>query len=357
MTTLTLHGDTDAAAARSARADDVVVGVRDLRKTYPGRGRRGGHVAVDGVSFDVRRGEILGLLGPNGAGKTTTIKMICGLVRPDAGAIRVEGVDARQQPRRALRHISAVLEGNRNLYWRLSVQENMEYFAGNRGRSRRSVAAEIDTLLEAFALEPKRTALVSELSRGMQQKLAIAVAMLAGTEVVLLDEPTLGLDVETGYEVRDLLRQVARSGRTIIISTHDMPVVQDLCERTVIIHTGRVVTDDRVDNLLRLFATRAYHVRLGAPLSLRQVEALRAGFAGAAVDDDALAFQVELERGEDLYRLVDVLRSERTPIESLDRTGIDFETVFRRLVNGADGVGAPARGAQRGGAAAREERP
>jgi ABC-2 type transport system ATP-binding protein len=355
MTAHALHPHADGATAPSD--DDVVVGVRDLRKTYPGRGRRGAHVAVDGVSFDVRGGEILGLLGPNGAGKTTTIKMICGLVRPDAGTISVKGVDARQQPRRALRHIAAVLEGNRNLYWRLSVQENMEYFAGNRGRSRRSVAGEIDTLLEAFALESKRTALVSELSRGMQQKLAIAVAMLAGAEVVLLDEPTLGLDVETGYEVRDLLRQVARAGRTLIVSTHDMPVVQDLCDRTVIIHAGRVVTDDRVDNLLRLFATRAYHVRLGAPLSLRQVEALHGGFAGAAVDDDALAFQVELERGADLYRLVDVLRPERTPIESIDRTAVDFETVFRRLVNGADGGGAPVRGAPAGATGAREERP
>jgi ABC-2 type transport system ATP-binding protein len=330
--------------APAAAGGEVVVSVRDLRKTYPRRGGQPPHVAVDGVSFDVHRGEIVGLLGPNGAGKTTTIKMICGLVQPDAGEVTVLGVDGRRHPRRALRHLSAVLEGNRNLYWRLTVQENMEYFAGNRGRSRASVAGEIDELLADFRLEPKRRALVSDLSRGMQQKLAIAVAMLAGTEVVLLDEPTLGLDVETGYEVRELLREVARAGRTIIVSSHDMPVVQDLCGRTVIIDAGRVVTDDRVDNLLRLFATRAYHVRLGAPLSPRQAEALLASFAGAQLADDGLGLQVDLEQGEDLYRLVDVLRAERTPIESLDRTSIDFETVFRRLVNGgAVGVPAPDR--------------
>jgi ABC-2 type transport system ATP-binding protein len=335
-------------APPATATNDVVVAVRGLRKTYPRSGRRPAHAAVDGVSFDVRRGEILGLLGPNGAGKTTTIKMICGLVRPDVGEITVLGADARRRPRRALRHLAAVLEGNRNLYWRLTVQENLEYFAGNRGRSRRSVAGEIDALLAAFRLEPKRTALVSELSRGMQQKLAIAVAMLAGTEVVLLDEPTLGLDVETGYEVRELLREVARSGRTVIISTHDMPVVQDLCERTIIINAGRVVTDDRVDNLMRLFATRAYHVRLGAPLSGPQEAALRDGFPGAEIDDDALGFHVDLDRGEDLYRLVDVLRSERTPIESLDRTSIDFETVFRRLVNGGPAVDERATGGRLG---------
>ncbi len=104
---------------------------------------------------------------------------------------------------------------------------------------------------------------MNNLSRGMQQKLAIAVAMLADTDVVLLDEPTLGLDVETSYEVRDLLKQIAcEQGKTIIISTHDMAVVQDLCERTVIINQGSVITDERVDSLLSLFKTSAYQIAL-----------------------------------------------------------------------------------------------
>jgi ABC-2 type transport system ATP-binding protein len=243
----------------------------------------------------------------------------------------------RREPRRAKRHLCAVLEGNRNLYWRLTVRENMTYFAGNRGRSGRGLASEIDTLLETFALTTKRDALVGELSRGMQQKLALAVALLAGSDVVLLDEPTLGLDVETGYEVREHLRALAAQGRTVIVSTHDMPVVQDVCERTVIIDGGKVVTDDRVDNLLRLFASRAYRVTVGAPLSPRQVASIGAGFVGATIDPDALGFGVDLARGEDLYRLVDVLREEGTPIESVDRTSIGFETVFRRLVNGSGG--------------------
>jgi ABC-2 type transport system ATP-binding protein len=321
-------------APRAEPSGDVVVAVRGLRKRYPRRGRQAAVTAVDGVSFEVRRGEILGLLGPNGAGKTTTIKMICGLVRPDEGEVGVLGASLASRPRQVLQHLSAVLEGNRNLYWRLTVRENMDYFAGNRGRSRRSVAAAIDRLLEQFSLWGKRDALVSDLSRGMQQKLAIAVAMLAGSEVILLDEPTLGLDVETGFEVRGLLREVATEGRTIILSTHDMPVVQDLCERTVIINAGKVVTDDRVENLLRLFDSRAFEVRLGAPLTLRQADALRQRFVSAVVDDDRRSLHVDLARGEDLYRLVDVLRAENTPIESIDRTTIDFETVFRRIVNG-----------------------
>ena len=321
-----------------------MVHVAGLHKTFPARGRGSPAVtAVEDVSFTVRRGALIGLLGPNGAGKTTTIKALCGLVRPDRGELRVAGVDVRRNRRQALRHLAAVLEGNRNLYWRLTVRENLEYFAGNRGVPRAQVRGRIDTLLERFALATRRNALVSDLSRGMQQKLALAVAALADTEVVLLDEPTLGLDVETGYEVRALLREMRDEGRTVIVSTHDMPVVQDLCERTVVIAHGRVLVDDRVDHLLRLFASRGYEVQLGAPLHDAQVAELRRRFLSVVVFDDGMRVQVDLAKGDDLYALIDVLRDGGSPIESIDRRTIDFETVFRRLVRGeANGVNGPA---------------
>ena len=326
-------GAATTAPASSVPPTDAIVVVDGLRKTYPARGRNDPAVtAVDGVGFRVERGALVGLLGPNGAGKTTTIKALCGLIAPDAGVLTVAGIDVRRHRRQALRHLAAVLEGNRNLYWRLTARENLTYFAGNRGMPRRSVAKRIDELLDRFDLGKKRDALVSSLSRGMQQKLALAVAALAGTDVVLLDEPTLGLDVETGYEVRALLREMQREGRTVIVSTHDMPVVQDLCERTVVIAHGRVLVDDRVDHLMRLFASRAYELELGAPLTPAQIEALRRRLMHVQVVDDGLRVQVELAKGDDLYALIDVLREGATPIESLDRRVIDFETVFRRLV-------------------------
>ena len=313
---------------------ETLVEVKNVAKAYRKHKSKEVVRAVEGVSFDVRRGEILGLLGPNGAGKTTTLKMMCGLIRPDAGTVKILGIDNTRQRLQALRHISAVLEGNRNLYWRLSVRENLEYFAGNRGRSRRSVRGVIDDLLARFRLTDKAGELVNNLSRGMQQKLAIATAMLAETELVLLDEPTLGLDVETGYEVRDLLREVASEGRTIIISTHDMPVVQDLCERTVIINAGRVVVDDRVSNLLKLFETRAYEVSLGADLTPAQVQKLRV-FPAATVEEKGgkVLLKITLERDEDIYTLMDILKEAGTPVEGIDRTTINFEQVFRRVVS------------------------
>lgn len=319
-----------------------IVEVDNLTKTYRRRRTRGEAAAngvvraVDGVSFAVERGGISGLLGPNGAGKTTTIKTICGLIRPDGGRVLVGGVDVARERQRVLRSISAVLEGNRNLYWRMTALENLVYFAGNRGVPPRLSTPRARELLGRFGLADKANEVVNNLSRGMQQKLAIAVALLADTDVILLDEPTLGLDVEAGHEVRALLRDIAAQGKTVIISTHDMPVVQDLCERVVIINQGRVVTDDRVENLLRLFSTLAYSVKVTEPLPYDEERRLRAGNSALAVSEDRHEFTVTLAESSELHALMGLLAEARLPIASFDRVAVDFEQVFRALVNGRE---------------------
>ncbi|MBU9723731.1 MULTISPECIES: ABC transporter ATP-binding protein [Bacillaceae] len=316
---------------------EPIIEVKNLMKTYKKRRTKELVHAVTDVSFTVNRGEILGLLGPNGAGKTTTIKMICGLLIPDSGTITVNGLNNQKKRFDSLRHISAVLEGNRNLYWRLTVRENLEYFAGNRGASRKEVAGKIDDLLEKFRLKDKENELVNRLSRGMQQKLAIAVAMLAESDVILLDEPTLGLDVETGYEVRQLLREIVRDyNRTIIISTHDMDVVQDLCERTVIVNQGKIVTDDRVENLMKLFDIRSYTVTLSGLLSAQQQQLLLQQFPNHVYTPDTVQskLEVDLAKSEEIYNLFDVLKMEATPVESIDRNTVNFEQIFMQIVKG-----------------------
>ncbi|MBM7600384.1 ABC-2 type transport system ATP-binding protein [Virgibacillus halotolerans] len=320
---------------------DTIIEVEGLKKSYKKRRSKEFVHAVDDVSFTVNRGEILGLLGPNGAGKTTTIKMICGLLIPDSGSIVINGINSRRKRLDALRHISAVLEGNRNLYWRLTVKENLDYFAGNRGLSRKEVRVQIEDLLKKFSLKEKQHELVNRLSRGMQQKLAIAVAMLADSEVILLDEPTLGLDVETGYEVRDLLRSIVKDdNRTIIISSHDMDVVQDLCNRTVIIDKGKIVTNDKVENLLRLFQVRAYTITLGGLLSDQQHQCLLQKFPQLEYTTDTIqsTLEIDLVKSEEIYDLFDVLKMENTFIESIDRSTINFEQIFMKIVKeGAEG--------------------
>lgn len=316
---------------------ESIIEVRNIKKTYKKRKSKEIITAVNDISFTVNKGEILGLLGPNGAGKTTTIKLICGLLIPDSGFIKVNGIDTQEKRLHALRHISAVLEGNRNLYWRLTVRENLEYFAGNRGKSRKEVALEIDDLLEKFRLKEKEKELVNRLSRGMQQKLAIAVAMLADSEVILLDEPTLGLDVETGYEVREMLQDIVKNyNRTIIISSHDMDVIQNLCERTVIINHGEIVTNDKVDNLLRLFDVRAYTITLDGFLSEHQQQLLLQKFPQLEYIPDTIqsTLKVDLTKSEEIYDLFDVLKLEHTPVESIDKKTVNFEEVFMKIVKG-----------------------
>lgn len=165
----------------------------------------------------------------------------------------------------------------------------------------------------------------------MQQKLALAVALLADSDVILLDEPTLGLDIETGYEVRQLLKKISEAGKTIIISTHDMPVVQDLCERTVIINDGKVIADEKVEELMNLFETSAYVLTLGNELTEQQQKELDVKFPMNELLD-GMKLTITLEQDNDIYDLMDLLKKENTIIEKIDRTTINFEEVFMNLI-------------------------
>lgn len=313
--------------------------VKNLRKVYRSR-RSADVVAVDGVSFEVGRNEVVGLLGPNGAGKTTTIKCLCTLVLPTAGEVWIEGADATRHPRAALEKVAAVLEGNRNIYWRLTPKENLEFFAGIQGIPARKVRQHIDELIERFGLRDKADTDSRKLSRGMQQKLAVACAFIKQTPVLLLDEPTLGLDVETSYELRETLREMAASGeRTILLSSHDMGVVQDICERVIIINHGKIVTDDRVDKLLALFRVRAYRFDIAGRLTSSQRAKLADRFPLINIEADTHRSSIEVEflDGAGIYELIDVLREGSSVIESIDKKDPDFEEVFLKILKGETG--------------------
>jgi ABC-2 type transport system ATP-binding protein len=303
--------------------------VQNLRKTYR-RGRGQVVVAVDDVSFTVKRGEVVGLLGANGAGKTTTIKCVCTLVRPTSGAVRVMGVETASSPRAALKRVAAVLEGNRNIYWTLTCRQNLEFFAGLHGISPRRARPAVERLLASFRLEAKADTLARALSRGMQQKLALGCALIKDTDVLLLDEPTLGLDVQTSYELRDLLRAIAAEGRTIVLSSHDMAVVQDLCDRVVIIHHGRVISDDRIASLINGARTQQYRFRLENKLSELPERRLRDAFEGVKVQPGAHGTTVELELAEAgrVYEVIDLLREGGAELQGVERRSPTLEEVF-----------------------------
>jgi ABC-2 type transport system ATP-binding protein len=315
---------------------EPVLRVKNLRKVYHSR-RRGDVVAVDDVSFSVYKNEVVGLLGPNGAGKTTIIKSICTILLPTSGEIWVDGVDALRNPRAALEKVTAVLEGNRNVYWRLTVRDNLEFFAGLQGQSLRSVRAYIDELIELFNLTEKVNEQARALSRGMQQKLAVACALVKRTPILLLDEPTLGLDVETSYELRWILKRMAEQGeRTILLSSHDMNVVQDICERVIIINHGRIVADDRIENLQKLFTASAYRFEIEGHLSPQQQQKLTKQFDMVKISTDGsrTIIEAELLDSQKVYEIIDVLRENGCQLESVGKQYPDLEEIFLRIVKG-----------------------
>lgn len=311
---------------------EIALRVEGLYKTY-GRGAKAVQALKD-VSFAVKRGEILGLLGPNGAGKTTTIKSILGLIEVDRGTIEVFGINVWRRPREAARHMAAVLEGNRNIYWRLTPLENMAFMAGLQGIDPKSRRRQHEAILEILGLADKKDTVVNHLSRGMKQKVAIACAFARETEILLLDEPTLGLDLAMSYTLRQQLLTLAREEkRTILLSSHDMDVVQDLCKRVVIIDRGKVIADDEVAHLQRLFAGDTYEVVVAGSLSDEVLSLLSSRFHLGEPEamDGHTRLRVTLQRHEDLYRLLDVLREGDGVIRSLSRVEPDLATIFLKL--------------------------
>lgn len=314
-----------------------MIRVESLVKIYPGRKGEPSVKAVDDLSFCVSEGELLGLLGPNGAGKTTTVKMLCGLVRPNSGQILINGRDLLRNRVSALADVSAVLEGNRNIYWRLTARENLEFFAALKGLNPGAVRTQMDHYLQLFQLTDKANVEARKLSRGMQQKLAIAVALISQSKVVLLDEPTLGLDVQASYEIRQLLKQIVREqGRTVILTTHDMNVVQDTCQRVIIVNEGRIVADDSVHDLLDLFKVRVYRIIIKGELTSQQKISLDS-MASVVIEEaspEQTSISVRLEESEVLYQVIGVLGSSNSLIESIDHEQNNFERVFLEIVEG-----------------------
>jgi ABC-2 type transport system ATP-binding protein len=308
--------------------------VERLSKIYPQPNRKS-VLAVDNISFLVKRGEIVGLLGPNGAGKTTTIKSICGLVTPSSGHIFIEGIDTLRSPKFGMSKISAVLEGNRNIYWRLTPRENLTFFAGLQGISYRDAKLYIDELIELFNLTSKTNTQARFLSRGMQQKLAVACALAKKTDILLLDEPTLGLDVESSHELQSLIKDIVRdNNRTVLISSHDMQVVKNICDRVIIINKGKVVTDERVDRLAKLFETSSYRFELTSKLTQEDENKIKSRFdlANIMKTDEHTAIDIELRSHERLYELIDILRNNGSKIDSITHKEPDFEEIFLKIV-------------------------
>ncbi len=204
--------------------------------------------AVNHISFEVRPGEIYGLLGPNGAGKTTTLRMISGLLRPTAGRIWIGDEEVTDQPERVKRHIG-YLTANTGLYARLTPQEVLEYFATLYGLSRDEARVRIRELVEWLDMGEYVQLRCGALSTGQKQRTNIARALIADPPILVLDEPTLGLDVLSNRVVLDFIRTQAQAGKAVLLSTHALDEIDRMCRRMGLIHNGRLIAEGELETL------------------------------------------------------------------------------------------------------------
>jgi len=195
-------------------------------------------IAVDDLSFEVHPGEILGFLGPNGAGKSTTVKMIAGLIRPDAGRIRVHGFDVVQQPIEVKKRLGYVPEMPA-LYDSLTANEYLELIACLHHIELKAASARKHELLDLFGLSAAADSRLNEFSKGMKQKVVLAAALIHKPDALILDEPLDGLDANTAMVVKELLKRMAEQGKAVMFSSHILDVVERMCTRLVIINHGR----------------------------------------------------------------------------------------------------------------------
>jgi ABC-2 type transport system ATP-binding protein len=244
----------------------------------------GSRIAVENVSFDVARGEILALLGPNGAGKTTTMRMLAGLIAPTSGSVTVDGVLLERATGSALRSHIGFLTESPGLWDRLTVRENLRIYAGLYGLAQPGEA--VDSAIETFGLAPYSSTRAAELSKGWRQKVALARALLHAPGILLLDEPTSGLDPEFTRSVRGMLEERRQAGCAVLVSTHNLDEAERLADRVAVLHT-RLLALDRPAALRQRLTTGRIVARVGGDPA-RYLQTARRFDRDASVDGGTL---------------------------------------------------------------------
>ncbi|MGH7562571.1 MAG: ABC transporter ATP-binding protein [Gemmatimonadales bacterium] len=219
-----------------------MIELRDLTKRY------GRFTAVDDITLTIPRGELYGFLGPNGAGKTTTMRMIAGILRPSSGSIRVAGIDILKQPLAAKARLGFIPD-RPFVYDKLTGAEFLRFVAGLYGQGGALIERRIDELLDLFELLPWKNELTESYSHGMRQKLIISSALVHRPEVIVVDEPMVGLDPRSARLLKDLLREFVTRGGTVLMSTHTLEVAEAMCDRIAIIQGGRIAVAGTMDDL------------------------------------------------------------------------------------------------------------
>jgi ABC-type multidrug transport system, ATPase component len=308
-----------------------MIEVSHLKKRY------GDKYAVNDISFSVKEGEILGFLGPNGAGKTTTMNMLTGYLSSNEGTVKIAGIDILEDPNGAKKHIGYLPELP-PLYLDMTVKEYLSFIYDLKGckLKREAHIAEICSLVKIDNVYGR---VIKNLSKGYKQRVGFAQALIGNPDVLILDEPTVGLDPKQIIEIRSLIKHLGKK-HTIILSSHILPEVQSVCERIIIINGGQIVADDTETNLSNnLVKQHRIVARIAGPEetvynAVSGISGVKQVITLGSKEPDSFDFQIEVSEGADVRRaLFGVLCDRRWPILSLDSGELTLEDIFLKLTS------------------------
>jgi ABC-2 type transport system ATP-binding protein len=310
------------------KAPTAMVDIRNLWIKY------GSFIAVRGISFKIPRGEVFGFIGPNGAGKSSTIRVLATLQQPNAGYALVDGVEVRQDPMK-IRRKMGYMPDSFGLYEGLTVREYLHFFAAAYDTAEERRDRLVDDVLALTDLRFKLDSQVDGLSRGMKQRLGLARVLLHDPELLLLDEPASGLDPRARIEVREILKELSRMGKTILISSHILHELSQLCTRIGILEAGALLTEGSLDEIYhRLGLMQLVHVQVvSGPQELATHLGSIDGVESVEVQADRLSIRVraELLPPEDL---LDHIRAFGARVRMFQPEAMELETAFMKLTQG-----------------------
>ncbi|HOQ17364.1 MAG TPA: ABC transporter ATP-binding protein [Defluviitaleaceae bacterium] len=306
-----------------------MIEVSNLSKSY------GSLKAVDNISFSLKEGEILGFLGPNGAGKTTTMNMICGLMIPDEGEIKINGINLLENPKKAKRHIGYLPEIP-PLYPDMTVMELLSFccqlkdYNGN-------IQEECQRVISLCGIDNVKTRLIKNLSKGYRQRTGIATALIGNPKVLILDEPTVGLDPKQIKEIRDVIKSLSKK-HSIILSSHILPEVNALCDRIVIINKGKIAAIDTPDNLsYSLQSSFNLYLEIEGPkedvlYTISSLNNILSVEAVKQIDEKIFGYVVKGEKDKDIRRsLFYALADGKMPMLKLEVEKMSLEDAFLHI--------------------------
>jgi len=301
-----------------------MIQVKNLTKYY------GKRLAVDDISFNVAKGEIVGFLGPNAAGKTTTMRIITGFLAPTRGDVSIAGYDTGKNSLEARQHIGYLPEAV-PLYTDMTVRSYLDFLARIRGMDKNRIKNRIEAVVGMCRLEEYVDVIIGRLSKGFKQRVGVAQAIIHEPDVLILDEPTIGIDPIQVSQTRQLIKQLGKE-HTVLISTHILPEVSVICERVIIIHEGKIVAEDSIENLSSMISgSRRIRLEVEGP-SKKVAERLRQIKGVQRISYEDSEYNVEYAAGEDPRgKIMEAIMQGGWTLLSLEAMEMSLEDIFLKL--------------------------